>query len=293
MLHSMPSNASAGKRISRPAFLLLATVTISWTSGLIASAQTTAPPILATSIQPAEHPLLPVLRWAERDLPAIEALEDYSAVLVRRERINGTLSGTEYIFVKIRHRPVSVYALFQSPDSVKGQEVIYVAGRNRGEMLAHKPRMAVTYSLNPEGLVAMNGRRYPLTEIGLVNLVGRLVEVGREDVARDECEVEYFPGAKVAGRNCTVIQVMHPTARDYFRYHIARIFVDDALRMPIRYESYDWPDRPGGEPKLIEEFTYLDLKLNNGFTDRDFDAGNPGYHFGPSHAESELRAEAR
>jgi hypothetical protein len=226
-----------------------------------------------------EHPLMPVLRWAEQDLPAIEKLKDYSATLVRRERIRGALSNYEHVFVKIRHAPFSVYACFQAPASVKGQEVIYIVGQNQGNMWAHKPHMAVTLSVHPEGLIAMSGRHYPLTEIGLVNMVRRLVEVGQRDLKYGECEVTYFPGAKINQRGCTVIQVIHPTPRDVFRFHLARVFVDDELKMPIRYESYDWPREPGGEPRLIEEYTYLDLKLNNGFTDEDFNTRNPEYHF--------------
>lgn len=222
---------------------------------------------------------MPVLRWAQQDLPAIEKLADYSAVLVRRERIRGKLTGYEYVFIKIRHQPFSVYAYFQAPASVKGQEVIYIAGQNEGNMWAHKARMPVTVSIRPDGMIAMNGRHYPLTEIGLVNLVRRLVEAGQQDARYGECEVKYFTTAKVDQRSCTVIQVTHPTPRDVFRFHIARVFVDNELKMPIRYESYDWPDEPGDEPKLIEEYSYLDLKVNNGFTDEDFSTRNPEYHF--------------
>ena len=67
--------------------------------------------------------------------------------------------------------------------------------------------------------------------------------------------------------------------RRNFLFHLARIFVDDELNLPIRYESYDWPEKPGGPPELIEEYTYLNLKLNNGFTDADFDIRNPNYQF--------------
>jgi hypothetical protein len=226
-----------------------------------------------------EHPLTPVLRWVQRDLPAVEAIKDYSAVLVRRERIRGGLSGYEYLFVKIRHQPFSVYALFQAPAGVKGQEVIYVAGQNQGNLLAHKARLSTTLSLHPDGLVAMAGRHYPITEIGLVTLVRRLSEVAHEDLKFGECEVKYFTDAKVNRRPCTVVQVAHPVQRDVFRFHLARVFVDDELKVPIRYESYDWPREPGGEPQLVEEYTYCDLKLNNGFTDEDFSTQNPEYRF--------------
>ena len=37
--------------------------------------------------------------------------------------------------------------------------------------------------------------------------------------------------------------------------------------------------KAGAEPELMEEYTYLNLKLNNGFTDADFDIKNPNYRF--------------
>jgi len=74
-------------------------------------------------------------------------------------------------------------------------------------------------------------------------------------------------------------QVIHPVRRPHFRYHMARIFIDDELQLPIRYASYDWPENPGGQPRMMEEYTYLDLKLNVGLTDRDFDYRNENYNF--------------
>jgi hypothetical protein len=237
-----------------------------------------------------EHPLMPVLQWAEQGLPAIEKLQDYSATMVKREQLRGKVGAYEYMFLKVRHSPLSIYAKFLSPNSVKGQEVIYVEGKNQGNMLAHTAHSPVMVSIRPDGMIAMSDQRYPLTEIGVVNLVKRLVEVGQEDVRHDECEVKYFTDVLLNKRHCTVIQVVHPKQRDIFRFHLARIFVDDELMIPIRYESYAWPKTPGDSPELLEEYTYLDLKLNNGFTDEDFSDHNPEYHFqrpGDSNAASE------
>ena len=112
-----------------------------------------------------------------------------------------------------------------------------------------------------------------------MNLVRRLIEVGQQDLQRDECEVKFFTGAKLNDYVCTCIQVTHPQPRRDFRFHVARIFVDDRLQLPVRYESYAWPAEAGGSPELLEEYTYLDLKVNNGFTDRDFSVDNPAYQF--------------
>ena len=228
--------------------------------------------------EPGEHPLMPALRWAYSGVDGIEKISDYSATLVKRERINGTLREHQYMFVKIRHDPFSVYMYFLGPPDLKGQEVAFIEGQNNGKMWAQgtgfQKTMFGTVALRPDGLVAMKGQRYPLTELGMLNMVRRLIEVAEHDVTKGECEVKFFKGAKVNDRSCTCIQVIHPVPRRDFLFHKARIFVDDELNMPVRYESYDWPKAPGEKPGLLEEYTYLNIKLNNKFTDDDFDKNN-------------------
>ncbi len=231
---------------------------------------------------PNEHPLMPCLRWAYDGIDDMERIQDYQARMVKRERINGKLGEYESMFVKIRHKPFSVYMYFLGPDNKKGQEAMYREDANSGKMQAHGvgiQKMFGTVSLDPTGQIAMKDNRYPITEIGLVTMVRRLIEVAEQDIKYGECEVKFYPGAKIEDRVCTCIQVVHPTPRRNFRFHIARIYVDDELNVPIRYESYDWPEKEGGRPQLLEEYTYLNLKLNNGFTDADFDARNPNYQF--------------
>ena len=137
-----------------------------------------------------------------------------------------------------------------------------------------------TVSLKPQSMLAMSGQRYPITELGVENLTKRLVEVARHDSQFGECEVNFYPNAKVNGRVCTCIQVTHPVPRRNFRFNLARVFIDDEYHIPIRYEAYDWPQEKGGQPVLMEEYTYMNVKINNGFTDADFDPRNTAYKFG-------------
>ncbi len=37
------------------------------------------------------------------------------------------------------------------------------------------------------------------------------------------------PNAKVNGRVCSCVQVVHPVPRRNFRFHLARVFIDDEL----------------------------------------------------------------
>jgi hypothetical protein len=142
-----------------------------------------------------------------------------------------------------------------------------------------KNTMFGTLPLKPDGPIAMRNQRYPLTELGILTMTKRLVEVAEEDVKYGECEVKFYKGAKINGRLATCIQVVHPVKRANFRFNKALVFVDDELNIPVRYEAYEWPDAPGDPPPLIEEYTYTDIKLNNGFTDADFSESNPQYHF--------------
>ncbi len=133
--------------------------------------------------------------------------------------------------------------------------------------------------IEPGGTLAMQDQRYPIPEIGILKMVRRMVSVVEQDLQHDECEVRFFAEGKINDRVCTWFQAVHPVSRRYFYFHLARVFVDDQLKIPIRYEAYVWPKEPGGRPVLLEEYNYLDLKLNNGFTDEDFSIRNPAYHF--------------
>jgi hypothetical protein len=240
-----------------------------------------------TTAQPVaqEHPLVPALKMAYSSQEWINAnLQDYSATLVKRERINGTLGEAEYALIKVRSKPFSVYMNFVGPEKVKGQECLYVEGQNNGKMFAHASPSTLrgkfgTVQIHPNSAPAMQNQRYPLTEIGIENLVKRLIEVAEKDKQYGECEVKFFQKAKVNGRECTVIQVMHPVPRKNFIFHLARVYVDDQLNIPIRYEAYDWPSQPGGDPVLLEEYTYMNVQINQGFTDADFDVSNAKYNF--------------
>ncbi|MFO7907258.1 MAG: DUF1571 domain-containing protein [Planctomycetota bacterium] len=244
-----------------------------------------------------KHPLDPALALAQDGLQNIrENVRDYSATLVKRERIDGTIQDYEYMFTKIRNEkvvdervvtPFSVYLYFLKPEKLHGREVLYVSGENDGKMIAHEPPNSLkgkfgSIWLKPDGALAMRGNRYPISEIGLETLVRRLIEKGNRDKRNgspEECVVEFRQSAKINGCKCTLLRVTHPYPRDYYDFHVAEIFIDDARNVPLRYAAYQWPTRPNGAPELIEEYTYLNLKLNVGFTDEDFDYTNPSYNF--------------
>ena len=228
--------------------------------------------------KPGEHPLMPALRVAQNGLASIDAnIQDYSAVLYKQERIDGTLQDQEVAYVKIRHNPFSVYMFFVSPN--KGREALYNQPMDGtiGKLVAmdcgFKRRLG-KFELDPTGRLAMRGQKYPIMKLGVRNLTSELIEVATNDSKFGECEVRTAP-SKINGRDVTLIEVTHPVPRQNFRFHKAEVFIDNELKVPIRYAAYMWPEKPGEQPPLEEAYTYLNIKVNNGFTDADFDKENP------------------
>ncbi len=235
------------------------------------------------------HPLDPVLSVAREGLKRIQTdVRDYTALMVKQERVNGTLLGEEMMRVKVRHEssdaqaevPRSFYLKFESPQSITGREVIWVQGRNNDKLVAHEGAInLLRFHLAPDSFLAMVGNRYPITELGIETLIQRMIEKGERDLQHEECAVTIDRNVKIDGHKCTLITITHPQKRNHFEFFQARIYVDDEINLPVGYEGFLWPDSPGGEPVLIERYFYRELLINPGLGDIDFDPENPDYKF--------------
>lgn len=250
-----------------------------------------------------EHPMLPALRYAYEKYQGMQqSVQDYQGRLVMRERIQGRLKPREYMHVKVRHArvdrenqvvPFAVYLNYLAPKATKGREVLYVEGKNDGRMVATRgggrALNDITLWLQPDSERAMKGKHYPVSDIGIMKLASRLIEYGTGEMlneASQHAKVRFVEGAKINKRSCTMIEVTHPTRTDGLLYHVAQIFVDDEFQVPVRFAAYSWPREEGGAPLLMEEYTYVDLKLNVGFSDLEFEPTNPDYNFREAREET-------
>ena len=241
-----------------------------------------------------KHPLDAALDFAQESLARVQQnVVDYTATIVKRERIKGVVGNYEYMFAKIRNRkldengkvavPLSVYMTFLQPSDIKGREAIWIEGRNNNKMKAHEGgllgRTLPSVWLPIDGVLAMRGQLHPINDIGIENLIIKLIERGTREKQYEEVEVKFEPGAKINGRSCTVLSVKHPIQREHFEFYLAQIFIDDEHKIPVRYAAYTWPTGNAKENTVLEEYTYLNLKLNQNLTDADFDPENPNYKF--------------
>ncbi len=237
------------------------------------------------------HSLDPALAIAEEYLAAFERdVVDYTAKLTKLERIAGKLGEAQTMSLKFRCPRIdtegksigaSVYVGFEEPKSVRGREVIWIEDKNSGKMLAHEGGWLnlASVQLDPAGTLAMMGNKYPITQIGVGKLLRKLIEKGERDRDVGDCEVKIDKNAALDGKPCLQIEVKHPAKKPEFDFHIARIYLDPERKLPLRYEAFLWPEKPGEEPPLEEQYTYRDIKLNVGLNDADFDSKNEAYSF--------------
>jgi hypothetical protein len=231
--------------------------------------------------QPADKAIERAIRMVAECQERYQSVSDYTCTFWKRERISGKLIPAHVMSMKVRTKPQSIYLKFEQP--AKGREAIYVAGRHAGKVVAHdvgfNKLVAGTLHLEPTSARAMTDCRHPITEAG----IGPLLETvsRRWAVELDPNETVVTFGNMVVGeRRCEMIETTHPHRGGDFLFHKVRLFIDKELGLPIRFEAYDWPKKPGLEPELAEEYTYGDLKLNVGLKEIDFDVANSTYSFG-------------
>lgn len=247
--------------------------------------------LVAVALAKKSHPLQAALQWAIKGRERVDReIRDYTCILIKRERVDGRLQDRQFMFAKVRHRredagrliPFGVYLKFYSPGNVRDREVLFVEGENDGKLVAKNggDRFAfVTTTLKPDSALAMRDNRYPITQIGVKNLISELVEVARDEILSDGSDVRYYKNAIVDGRNCLKIEVQAREDNYDSDFFLARVYIDEQLQIPIHYESFDWPLKEGGQPILLEQYTYRDIRINVGLSDADFQRDNPKYGF--------------
>lgn len=201
-------------------------------------------------------------------------VRDYMGTLVKQERVNGQLQPEQFIDFQIRQQPFSVHLKWTSPRQMVGQEAFFVAGKNNNEMRAKGTGLAALagfVSLPTNGPVAMKNSRHSITETGIGNLIetiARSYELERR-FPNDQVKVSFADYA-FQQRPCTRIEVTHLTNNGQFYSYRIVIFIDREMKLPVRFEAYDWPTAGNPNGDLLECYSYINLKFNVGLTDAAF-----------------------
>ena len=126
----------------------------------------------------------------------------------------------------------------------------------------------------------MQGQRYPISEIGLVKLVEKLIERGEQDRNDPDVKVTLKKNHKLGDVDTELIQVRRTKPSDAEGdFSLAEIVIDPERQLVLSYRAFGWPEQAGGSPPLLETYTYHDVQVNVGLSDSDFDPKNPEYEY--------------
>src|SRR5262245_20026657 len=113
---------------------------------------------------------------------ALSAITDYSATFTKTERIKGKLRKQE-MEMKLRAQPFSVHLKYQSKKEA-GRQAVYVAGRHDGNLLVlgYNGRVG-TLRLNPNNPFGRAENRYPVTRLGMAQMMETALATWEQDAA--------------------------------------------------------------------------------------------------------------
>ena len=227
---------------------------------------------------PQEHPLVPALRLADKALQKISAVSDYEATFVKKEYVGRSFI-EQKMLIRYRKQPMSVYLKFLEPN--EGRQVMFVQGANGGQMQVKETGLASligTINIDPNGATALAESKYPITMIGMENMTRRLMTEWVKATDRDDITVKFYPNAKIGDMECRVIESTHTDVVKSQGIYRARLYIDKSNGLPIRIQEFG-PPKKGGQPTLLSDYVYLNVRTDTGMTAYDFDPRNPRYGF--------------
>ena len=227
-------------------------------------------PVADQKASPMDTPL----RLIHEAQQAYRNVQDYTCLLVKRERSNGRLPPDNVMEMKVRTQPFSVYLRWLQPRSEAGQEVCYVAGRNDGKMRVRAKGLLGTVgfvSLDPNDPRARQTSRRSITEAGIGNMIERFARSWENERRLNLTTEVHVADYEYNRRRCTRLEILHPNnGNGHFLYYRDVIYFDKETHLPIRLEFYDWPRLAGDVGQLVEEYSFANMRLNVGLGDNVF-----------------------
>jgi len=207
---------------------------------------------------------------------AYASVQDYTAHFVKRERIKDKLRDAEDIQLKFRE-PGQIYMRWMGP-AVPGREILFVKGRDQDRALIHEPQFPsslITILTRPDSPLVLQESRYPITDVGLGRLIDLLATHTHRALTRGELTTREVPAVdpSVSAKAEQRLELITPRAATGYLANRAVVTIDLATRLPVAVELF------GACDELLASYTYKDLIVNPGLTDRDFDPTNPQYTF--------------
>lgn len=218
----------------------------------------------------------------------IENVDAYSVVFNKQERIEGDLSETQTIDMKVRHSPsFGVYMKWKNGDT--GRQLLYNDDYDDKKMCVKlggfKGRLLPAIKLEPTSPEAMAEARYPVTEAGILGMLKLLVFHRQNDI-KDGQGVRCVRLEDVEFDNrkcyCFLYEYQSPVFNKTYRKSL--LMLDARYHVPLRVINHTWTENSEGltaneldEQTLIEDYSFLNIDFGKEMVTIDFSRDNPAY----------------
>lgn len=191
----------------------------------------------------------------------IDRVQDYSATLVKQERINNTLKPVEMLEVLFKQQPFSVVMNWKE-NAGKVDKLLYVEGQYDNKMIVHPTglfRWVKSARRDPQSKEARQSSRRTCDQFGFYRSMDSLLNIYLQAQVQGDLRIGYVGKTLVDKRPCIAMERILPAQEEYPYARLVMEF-DVEYLLPTAITSYDWQGR------LVGRYVYKDLRFNIGLT---------------------------
>ncbi len=188
-------------------------------------------------------------------------VQDYSATLVKQERINNTLKPVETVDVIFKERPFSVLMNWKK-NAGKVNKLLYVEGQYDNKMVVHPTGLfSILKSArrSPQSKEARQSSLRTCDQFGFYRSMASLLEIYTLAQEQGDLRIGYLGKTLVDKRPCIAMERILPVKKEYPYARLVMEF-DVEYLVPTAVTSYDWQGR------LLGRYVYKNLRFNIGLT---------------------------
>ena len=156
-------------------------------------------------------------------LAKYRTVRDYTAVMIKQERIDGTLNDVETIEFKFR-KPGDVYMKWVGEPN-NGQELIYRPGRNGNKIIAHRGGFwsFLTGKMEPLSNMAMRNQHHPIMTAGVGATTKMVLKDLKKGVKNKDISPQYMGVVDLGGEKAYRFETLFPNpVKEASFTHIAK-----------------------------------------------------------------------
>ncbi len=186
-------------------------------------------------------------------------IRDYRCVLIKQEWLHNRMDQQKMIL--LFRKPMDIKLTWITPNS--GQQAVYRVQKSKNRFRARKGGWLgfFTVDMDINDKRALETSRYPITCAG----IGAVLEKTMQDIGLGQCEVRTLGEENVDGQPCLHLEFHSLGPKNFHQSLRTEFWVDKKSGLPIQLKMMDY------EQRMIGCYTFSQLELNVGLTDKDFE----------------------